>query len=124
MNQKNLLKILSILFIGIFLCLEAGCKSSSNSTSSSDTSGFQVTSSATNGHTHSVTILSADLASLPAAGATYTSTSSGGSYYSSGHTHTIFLSQQQLTAINSGSTVTVTSSVTESHTHDWVITKS
>ncbi len=78
---------------------------------------FQVISSANDYHTHSVEILFADITSPPSGGITYTSSST------LNHTHTINLSMQQLTGINSGSTVTVTSSADGSHSHNWVITK-
>ncbi len=80
-------------------------------------SGFTSTSTLSNAHTHDVTVLYSDLSTLPAAGVTYTST------LVANHTHTVTLTQQQLSSIDSGGTVTVTSSLQDSHTHDWTFTK-
>ena len=68
-----------------------------------------------------VCVASSDLTNPPAAGATYTTTSV------SGHTHTVTLTQAQLASIQSGSTVTVTtSSVVDpldgvAHTHQFAV---
>jgi hypothetical protein len=67
-------------------------------------------------HTHSVTVLSMDLSSPPAAGVIYTSTTVNT------HAHTIMLSSAMLTSIEAGTPVTVTSSST-GHTHDFMIKK-
>ncbi|MBI5665017.1 MAG: hypothetical protein HZC49_08045 [Nitrospirae bacterium] len=84
--------------------------------SSAPADSFSVTSTPdATSHAHSVTIPLADLATPPANDATYTSNGS--------HVHTITLTQQQLTDINSGQTVSVVSSVSEAHTHTWAITK-
>ncbi|OGF97133.1 MAG: hypothetical protein A2Z06_01440 [Candidatus Glassbacteria bacterium RBG_16_58_8] len=88
----------------------------SGGTGPSDTPyGFNVTSSTSSGHTHSVEVLYADLSSPPQNGVTYGSTSTGG------HSHSITLTQQQLTTINGGGEVTVTSTNNEGHTHGWTI---
>jgi hypothetical protein len=80
--------------------------------------GFDIASSPDNtGHSHLVRILDADLAAPPAGGVIYTSTGS--------HTHTVPLTQQQLTDINNGLSVTVISSLggAPAHTHTWTIAK-
>jgi len=88
----------------------------SGGTGPSDTNdGFNVTSLTASGHTHSVEVLYADLSSPPANGVTYGSTTVGG------HSHSITLTQQQLTTINGGSSVTVTSTNSEGHTHGWTV---
>lgn len=76
--------------------------------------GFDVTSAETSGHTHRVTVLFADLSAAPVGGVTYTSTSSG-------HIHDLKIAQTELVAIEGGASVTVTSSKSAGHTHDWTI---
>ncbi|MEW6087822.1 MAG: hypothetical protein AB1498_05910 [bacterium] len=119
-NRRDFLKVMVTAFIGVPVFMKIiGCgkdEYGSNSTPPADESGFSPVSSVDTGHSHFVRILYADITNPPAAGVTYTSSSSG-------HTHTIFLSQQQLTAINAGSTVTVVSSVDSGHSHNWTITK-
>src|SRR5512145_1900012 len=79
--------------------------------------GFRVTSSVDFQHSHSVFVPLADLASPPSGGQSYTSNGAS-------HQHVITLSQQQLTDINSGRTVTVVSNADDAaHTHAWTITK-
>jgi hypothetical protein len=77
---------------------------------------FSVISSVVFGHTHNVTMQFTDLADPPSGGITYQSDGAT-------HVHQITLSQQQLTDINNGATVTATSTVVNNHTHDWTITK-
>jgi hypothetical protein len=79
--------------------------------------GFDVNSTVDLAHSHSVRILTSDLTNPPASGVVYTSS------VSDGHTHTIALTQQQLTDINNGVSVPVVSSVTNAHTHGWTIQK-
>ncbi|HEY1548956.1 MAG TPA: hypothetical protein VGG28_14125, partial [Kofleriaceae bacterium] len=63
-------------------------------------------------------VATTDLTSPPAAGVTYTSTNVGD------HTHTVALTQSQLQMIEAGTAVgPITSSTTDSHTHDWTIMK-
>jgi hypothetical protein len=74
-------------------------------------------------HTHTLCVLTSDLASPPAAGVTYTTSSDGG------HTHKVTLAQADLMAINAGQTMTVTSTSDldpangSAHTHKFAITK-
>jgi|HubBroStandDraft_1064217.scaffolds.fasta_scaffold431974_1 hypothetical protein len=79
--------------------------------------GVDTVSTVVDAHTHSVCVLTSDLTAPPAAGATYTSTTA------LGHSHTITLTAAQLSSINSGQSVTVTSSSVEGHTHDFAIVK-
>jgi hypothetical protein len=76
----------------------------------------QTTSTVAFGHTHTLCVPTADLTSPPAGGATYTSSGPD-------PTHTVALTQAQLQSIEGGQTVTVTSSVANSHTHDFAIRK-
>jgi hypothetical protein len=73
------------------------------------------TSTVTNNHTHTLCVPTTDLTTPPAAGATYTTSSDAG------HNHTVALTQQQLQSINSGGSVTVTSS--QPYAHDFTIKK-
>ncbi len=92
------------------------CSSDSNNDpTGSGPSGFNVGSSNTAGHTHSVTVLFRDLDGPPAGGVTYTSTTSGT------HNHRITLTQEELTTVANGGSVTVTSTNDGGHTHDWTI---
>jgi hypothetical protein len=101
--------------LGSLLVLAStGCSSSSTSTSAD---GFDVRSSVVNAHSHVVTVFNADLESPPAGGADYLSTDV------SAHLHQISLSAAQLAAIQSGQTVTVTSTVEAAHQHTWTIRK-
>jgi hypothetical protein len=99
------------------------CSSSSNSDPGTSCAGTDPLSTVNEGHTHSVCVPTSDMASPPAAGATYTSSNDGN------HTHTITLTAAQLSSIEAGQSVTVTSSsdvdpITQvAHTHDWTITK-
>ena len=77
--------------------------------------GIDSTGTVVQSHTHEVCVPSSDLASPPAAGATYTTTNV------SAHTHTVTLTQAQLQQIAAGGTVAVTSSTVEAHTHDFAI---
>lgn len=95
-----------------------GCgKSSSDNTSAPSTQGttFTIVSSVVFDHAHTVTILFTDLTNPTSPGITYQSDGS--------HVHQITLTQQQLTDINNGGTITVTSTVVNNHTHDWTIKK-
>jgi hypothetical protein len=90
------------------------------STSSGDNAGcngVDTVSTVVDAHTHAVCVLTSDLMAPPAAGATYTSTTT------LSHSHTITLTTAQLTSINSGQTVTVTSSLADGHSHDFAIVK-
>jgi hypothetical protein len=82
------------------------------------------TSNTADGHVHTITLLSKDLATPPAAGVTYTSS------ITSNHTHTVTLTTQQLNEIQNGGSVSVTSSSTVNpadgvnHSHVWLLTRS
>ena len=83
--------------------------------------GIDATSSIAESHDHVVCVATSDLTNPPAAGVTYTTSSV------SEHTHTVALTKAQLASINSGATVTVTtSSVVDpldgvAHTHQFAI---
>lgn len=119
MNRREFLKIAGGLFISMPVLLKiTGCGKNDygSSSTSSDSTGFQAVSSVDSGHSHSIKILFADLANPPSGGMVYTSSSSG-------HTHNVSLTLQMLTEVNSGTSLTVVSSVDSGHSHTWVINK-
>ncbi|MDB5214620.1 MAG: hypothetical protein JWO86_2547 [Myxococcaceae bacterium] len=67
------------------------------------------------GHTHTVCAPLADLNNPPAGGQTYTTSAAA----TDGHMHQVILTQAQLMSIAAGQTVMVTTTVVESHTHDF-----
>jgi hypothetical protein len=81
--------------------------------------GAGATSTNTLGHTHTVCVPLADINNPPAAGNTYTT--SAATFQGVAHTHQITLSQAQLTTLAKGGTVTVTTTIVESHTHDFTL---
>ena len=97
-----------------------GCSSSSDSPSCA---GLDTTSTTDEFHTHTLCVLTSDLTNPPAAGVTYTTSNE------SMHTHKVMITQAQLTMINSGQTVPVTSSNDNDpvdnklHTHMFTIKK-
>jgi len=102
--------------------LVGGCGSDDGSTPSTTTSptvpscdGAGDTSSSTLGHTHTVCVPLSDLDSPPARGQTYATSGAA----TDGHVHQITLTQEQLTVIAAGRSVGVTTTVVESHTHDF-----
>lgn len=110
--------------------LVAGCGSGYGSGSSSNPSPDAATCNGVGGesttddeHSHGICVPTADLTSPPASGGTYTSA------VASSHTHTLVLTSAQLTMIQSGQAVTVTSSSDvnpldgDAHTHHWTLRK-
>jgi hypothetical protein len=98
------------------LAAMACSSSSSGSGSGGSCDGLDPTSTVALGHTHTVCVLSSDLSSPPSAGVTYTTSGPD-------PTHTVALTQAQLQSIQSGQSVTVTTSVANNHTHDFTIQK-
>ena len=84
--------------------------------------GLETTSSVSEGHTHTLCLLTADLMFPPEEGGQAFPTST-----TSQHTHAVTLNSAQLSAIQTGSTVTVDSSNAVDpltgvpHTHSFVI---
>jgi hypothetical protein len=96
-----------------------GCSSSSDDTSGGSCAGVDSTSTVNSNHSHTVCVLTTDLTSPPGAGVTYTTSNVGS------HTHMVMLTAANLTAINTGQTVMVTSTSDGSpaHSHDFMIKK-
>jgi hypothetical protein len=78
-------------------------------------SGAGANSSVVEGHSHFVCVAAADLMAPPSAGVTYRST------MSDGHDHDVTLSADELTALASNESVTITSAVADGHTHQFML---
>jgi hypothetical protein len=85
--------------------------------------GLDPTSSVVDDHTHTVCVPSTDLESPPSAGATYTTSppESGGTVIA-GALHTVTLTAAQLSMIQAGQSLTVTTSTDGGHDHQFVLT--
>jgi hypothetical protein len=97
--------------------IAAACSSSNSSSGGGSCDGVSSTSSTDSGHSHTVCVPASDLASPPQSGATYTT--SGPS-----PTHTMALTAAQLTSIQQGQSVAVTTSTDGGHSHSFMIAKS
>lgn len=96
----------------------SGCASSSGGSSggpAGSCDGVFETSTVTDNHTHTLCVPTTDLTSPPAAGMTYTTS------IALNHSHTVMLTQAQLETIESGGSVTVTTS--SPAPHDFTIKK-
>lgn len=93
----------------------AACSSENDTPPSCD--GAESTSSVVQMHAHVVCVSAALLAHPPAEGAMIATTPA------SGHQHAIALTSAELAKIASNERVTVTTSVAQSHTHDFSITR-
>ena len=103
--------------ITLLLVPIAACGAGSGATSGAGgCSGVSSTSSVTLGHTHTVCVLEADLTSPPSGGVTYTTSGPD-------PTHTITLTAAQLSSINGGQSITVTTSTSGGHTHQFVLSR-
>jgi len=102
-----------------------GCSSSDgDGTPDGTCAGVSTTSSVDVQHTHTLCVLTTDLTTPPAAGVTYTTSVDGS------HSHRVTLTQAQLTSINTGQSVPVTSTNDPDpiannalHTHTFTIKK-
>jgi hypothetical protein len=85
--------------------------------------GLDPTSSVSDDHTHTVCVPATDLANPPSAGATYTtSPPDSGGMVIAGALHTITLTAAQLSMIQAGQSLTVTTSTDGGHDHQFVLT--
>jgi hypothetical protein len=80
--------------------------------------GAGATSTYVLNHSHTVCVPLADINAPPAAGMTYT-TSSASSDLVTSHNHQVSLTQAQLMSLAAGQTIVMTTSVSQSHTHDF-----
>jgi hypothetical protein len=103
--------------VALLLVPIAACGSNGGSSdSTSSCSGLDPTSSVADGHTHTVCVPETDLTTPPSAGATYTTSGPD-------PTHTVMLTAAQLSSINGGTSVTVTTSTNGGHNHQFVIAR-
>jgi hypothetical protein len=101
--------------VALLLVPVAACSASSAmSSGASGCTGLSATSSVALGHTHTVCVLQTDLTNPPSAGVTYTTSGPD-------PTHTVSLTAAQLTSIHQGQSVTVTTSTSGGHTHQFVL---
>ncbi|HSA97236.1 MAG TPA: hypothetical protein VLJ16_14365 [Acidobacteriota bacterium] len=115
-GKRFLIGICALAFIAFGI---SGCSSSTTPGGGGGTT-HMFTSTSVNAHTHTVTIDRADVTTPPAAGITESTSSSAG------HSHSFAMTQAQLTTVNGGTAVNITtgsSSVTGAHTHDISISK-
>lgn len=78
---------------------------------------FKSVSSLSGGHTHFIMIQATDLTSPPDSGIAYDTS------IDVEHKHSLSLTKIQLSGLNNGQTLTVTSSAVNGHSHDFVIKK-
>lgn len=101
-------------------CVTSGTIDMGETTSSNPTipcDGVAARSSSEAGHTHDVCVPQSDLKNPPADGATYTTTTDDG------HSHTIFLAAPQLSEIDRGEIVRVTTSNAAGHVHSFTLAR-
>ncbi|HSO36645.1 MAG TPA: hypothetical protein VLT33_29170 [Labilithrix sp.] len=79
--------------------------------------GAGETSTVVAGHTHTLCVPASDLSQPPAAGATYSTSISGG------HDHAVALTSAQLTTVLNGGSVSVTTSTVSGHAHEFSVRK-
>ena len=124
LTRRDLLSKTTLLLLIPIVPAAAACSSSSdsntpstpnNTTPANGCKGAFSQSTVTNNHTHTVCVTEVDLIAPPDEGATYTSSTDAG------HNHTVTLTSAQLTTIQSGGLVTVTSSAP--FAHDFTIVK-
>lgn len=105
---KNLKSLLAVASMVVAMAIFGGCKPAGQLTAS------EVTSASTKSHTHMVSIPFADLATKVQVDYASSRTS--------GHTHVIALSPQQISDLNTGMRVIATSTAApDGHTHTWEI---
>jgi hypothetical protein len=119
-RREFLIGLAAALVVPPTLAALSGCSSSSSSPSSAE--GFDVASSIATGasgypHSHTVTVLLADLANPPAAGVSYLTSSS------EGHTHQVTLSRSDLADLQEGKTRSETTTFVQGHAHTFTFRK-
>jgi len=120
MTRKEFLKFsLSGIVGGAALALWPSC-SGSSSTTPPPTTGGTFTSSTVETHTHTVTLDRSEVESPPAAGISRDTSSNA---YPILHSHVFAMTQAELQSVNSGNTVTISTSVISGHSHTFDIKK-
>ena len=92
--------------------VQAACKNSPTTPTNAKT----FTSSNEQGHTHTITIDKTEIEAPPAAGISRQTSANG-------HTHTFTMTAAELTNVNNGSSVGVTTSDSNGHSHTFTIQK-
>ena len=119
MIQKRFLAVIAgPAFLALLALGFSSCSGSTSPTTPGTSRTFVSTSN--NSHTHSVTLNRTEVENPPAAGVSKTTSSD------SAHTHSFVMTQAELTAVNGGGSVTVTtgnSDVGGAHTHNVTVTK-
>lgn len=120
MKKKKLL--VSIPGIGLAvlgILLLASCSSSGSGSPVTPPASQTFGSTTSVGHTHSVTVNRSEIESPPTAGIARDTSSN------SGHTHSFAMTRDQLLAVASGTTVTITTgpATADNHTHNFSISK-
>ena len=111
---KYLRSLLAVVSMAVSLAILGGCGDDGADKPAVQLTASEVTSGTVNDHTHTVSIPFSDLGT--AVQVDYTSSTT------SGHTHLIALSPQQISDLNTGMRVIVTSTVaSDGHTHTWEI---
>jgi hypothetical protein len=115
MDRRSFLVRIGGVMIAVPAALAVACGGDDdNPDAISGQTSFGITSDGTGApHDHVLTVQCADLDN--ASNVTYQSSEA------SGHDHRVTLSPEQLTSIAAGTAVTVT--ITDGHTHTWVISK-
>ncbi len=114
---------LALLLIAAVLTFACSKSTSPSSPGTVGTADIVVTSTVSLNHTHQIRVKGSDVDTPPVADKTIDTTTYGTAGYG-GHSHTVTLTPQDYQTIQGGGQVTVTTSVVESHTHDFTISKS
>lgn len=116
MTRKDYLKLA---LVGLAACavlaIWPGC--SSYESTPPPSGGGTFVSSSVQGHTHSVTLTQSEVQTPPSGGISRATSSS------QAHSHTFAITEAQLQAVNGGSTVTITDSIVQGHSHTYQIKK-
>ncbi len=120
MSKRRVLAVLSgAAFLTLLMLGVTGCGSSTTPPPGGGTSRSFVSTSS-NAHSHSVVIQRAEVETPPAAGIMKTTSST------SAHTHSFAMTEAELTTVNDGTAVVVTSGSSPTggdHTHNFTISK-
>ena len=118
-------EFLKVMGAGTLAALAGGalnaCKSSSTTPSNPATS-HDFTSTTTLSHAHTFTVQQSEIQTPPAAGISR-QTSNPTDAYTGAHTHTFTMTQADLTNVKNGTPVTISTADTNSHHHDFTISK-
>ncbi|OGD24395.1 MAG: hypothetical protein A2Y69_15080 [Candidatus Aminicenantes bacterium RBG_13_59_9] len=116
MTRKEFLRFsIAGIAAGSALSLWPGCSSSEQTTP--PPAGGTFSSSNVQGHSHSVTLQRSEVENPPSDGISRETSSN------SGHSHTFAMTQAELQSVNGGTTVTVTDSSVQAHSHTYQIQK-